>query len=99
MGSLHAAALAGLDSVSELVVADADQRRAGDVAEALHVASCAVDDMFAGRVEALVIAAPTDAHAALVQRAVEAGLPTLCEKPLAADVEGTLALAEHARAA
>jgi UDP-N-acetylglucosamine 3-dehydrogenase len=44
-------------------------------------------------VDAVVIATPTDTHAAYVCQAIEAGLPVFCEKPLAR----TLAEAERIR--
>src|SRR4051812_29928302 len=99
MGSLHAVALARLADVRELVVANADEERARAVAARAGGVAAPLDDLFAGRVDALVVAAPTDIHAELVHRALDAGLPTLCEKPLAADVAGTIAVAAHARAA
>ncbi|MQY07768.1 Gfo/Idh/MocA family protein [Actinomadura macrotermitis] len=51
----------------------------------------AVDDVaeLFGQVDALVVAAATDAHADLVRRGVAAAIPVFCEKPLAADLDGT----------
>jgi myo-inositol 2-dehydrogenase/D-chiro-inositol 1-dehydrogenase len=50
------------------------------------------DALFAAGIDALVIAAATSAHAPLILRAVESGIPTFCEKPVAPDAEGTLAV-------
>jgi len=47
--------------------------------------------------DALVVAAPTTAHAALAAAAIERGLPVLVEKPLAATIEEGLALVIAAR--
>jgi UDP-N-acetylglucosamine 3-dehydrogenase len=47
--------------------------------------------------DAVVVAAPTTAHAALAAAAIERGLPVLVEKPLAATVEEGLALVTAAR--
>lgn len=44
--------------------------------------------------DAVIVAASTDAHAALVTAAVERGLPTFCEKPLALDLPETVELVE-----
>jgi predicted dehydrogenase len=43
------------------------------------------DDALASTVDAMVIANPTSLHAACAERAVLAGIPVLCEKPLAVD--------------
>ncbi|WP_131763754.1 Gfo/Idh/MocA family protein, partial [Actinomadura fibrosa] len=59
-----------------------------------------VADVYAAGLDALVVAAATDAHAGLVERAVAAEIPVFCEKPLASDVAGTfqiLAAAEVAK--
>jgi myo-inositol 2-dehydrogenase/D-chiro-inositol 1-dehydrogenase len=41
----------------------------------------------------VVIAAPTTAHPGLIRQGIQRGLPTFCEKPLAADLEETIAIA------
>jgi predicted dehydrogenase len=48
-------------------------------------------------IDALVVAAPTLAHADLAHAAIERGLPVLVEKPLAATVDEGLALVQAAR--
>lgn len=48
--------------------------------------------------DAVVVAAPTTAHAAIAHAAIERGLPILVEKPLAATVEEGIALVAAARA-
>ncbi|GMA88121.1 hypothetical protein GCM10025868_33710 [Angustibacter aerolatus] len=58
-----------------------------------------VAGLVAAGVEALVIAAATDAHAALVLAGVDAGLPVFCEKPVAADLAGTLLVRDRVAAA
>lgn len=50
-------------------------------------------------VDGVVIAAATPAHAELIHRAIDAGVPVFCEKPLAADVDGTRKVLAHARTA
>jgi myo-inositol 2-dehydrogenase/D-chiro-inositol 1-dehydrogenase len=49
--------------------------------------------------DAVIVAASTDAHATLVRQAVDRGLPTFCEKPLAFDLPETVELVEHIEAA
>lgn len=103
IGAFHAMTLDRLPVVEELVVADAYPARAKALADGLSSATAAdsVDALFeAGHgLDGLVVAAATDAHAALVVRAVKAGLAVFCEKPIAADIPGSLdVLAEVRRA-
>ena len=88
IGAFHAETLREL---ADVVVADADPARAKQTADQLGVEFAAdVDALFAARLDGLVIAAATDAHPELILRAVAAGLPVFCEKPVARDIEGTL---------
>ncbi|HEX4724380.1 MAG TPA: Gfo/Idh/MocA family oxidoreductase [Pseudonocardiaceae bacterium] len=88
IGAFHATTLRQL---ADVVVADADPARARQTADQLGVEFAAdVDALFAARLDGLVIAAATDAHPELILRAVAAGLPVFCEKPVARDIEGTL---------
>jgi myo-inositol 2-dehydrogenase / D-chiro-inositol 1-dehydrogenase len=96
IGAFHATTLAGLAGVTSVVVADADAARAAEVANRLGV-ECVADPqaLFDAGLDAVVIAAATDAHASLVIAAVHAGLPTFCEKPVAPDAAGTLAVLDR----
>ena len=49
--------------------------------------------------DAVIVAASTDAHAGLVKAAIERGLPTFCEKPLAFDLVETVELVTRIEAA
>lgn len=93
IGAFHAATLAAQHGVEELVVTDA----APGAAERLAAErGCAVardlDDLLAG-VDGLVITASTTSHAAILRRAVAAGVPTFCEKPVALTVAETCEVA------
>ncbi|MFC4911689.1 Gfo/Idh/MocA family oxidoreductase [Actinomadura gamaensis] len=108
IGARHAAALARSPHVTELIIADADPRRAAALADHLRPdrspparirAAAGVDELFDAGADGFVVAAATDAHAALVERAVAHGIPVFCEKPLAPDVHGTLQIVRAARAA
>lgn len=93
LGSFHAATLHAHPEVSELVLADADAARAAEAAARLGTgarAASSVDAAFAGGADAVVIASATSAHAGLISRAVRAGLPAYCEKPVALDLESTV---------
>ena len=98
IGIGHARALAGTPGVTKLIVADAVPERA--VAAAAEVGGRAVGSIDAAldEAEAVVIAAATTAHAELIAAAVDRGLPTFCEKPLAEDLDATLATAARIEA-
>jgi myo-inositol 2-dehydrogenase/D-chiro-inositol 1-dehydrogenase len=98
IGAFHAKTLSTLDGVDELVLADLDARLAAGVADELGVDSApTIDELLASGLDALVITAGTAAHADLIEAAVERGIPTFCEKPVALDLERTISLAELER--
>jgi len=96
IGAFHARALAHNGLVDGLSIADADFNRAATLAGELN-AQCrpTPEDVVAGGVDGLVIAAPTPAHAALIHLAADAGFPVFCEKPIALDLETTDAVLDH----
>ncbi|MFI0444188.1 Gfo/Idh/MocA family oxidoreductase [Actinomadura sp. 6N118] len=101
IGARHAAALAGLPEVEAVLAADADPRRARDLAARVRGVRAVdtVEKLFTTGADGLVITAATDAHAGLVGRSVAAGMPVFCEKPLASTVDGTFQTVAAARAA
>jgi myo-inositol 2-dehydrogenase / D-chiro-inositol 1-dehydrogenase len=99
IGALHAETLAGLAGVGELLIADADPARARQVAAKVDgTAVGSVPELFAAGLDAVVVAAPTGAHAELIGAAMRAGVPVLCEKPVALDVAGTRAVLDQVAA-
>jgi myo-inositol 2-dehydrogenase / D-chiro-inositol 1-dehydrogenase len=91
IGVLHARTLRGLLGVDSLIITDADTGRARQVAARFGAQTAgSVAELLDSGVDALVIAAVTGAHPELIKRGVQAGVPVFCEKPVAADVEGTL---------
>ncbi|MDP9101342.1 MAG: Gfo/Idh/MocA family oxidoreductase [Actinomycetota bacterium] len=98
IGAVHARTLFQQETVEQLLIADLVPERAVVLARELgaqHVES--IDELFAGRIDALVVTAATSAHAGLVTSAVEAGLPVFCEKPVASTVAETLAVLDLLR--
>jgi myo-inositol 2-dehydrogenase/D-chiro-inositol 1-dehydrogenase len=90
IGAFHAATLKGLPAVEQVVVADADASRAEVVAKELGLEYAAdVDTLLRQGLDGFVIAAATSAHAGLIAKGLEAGVPTFCEKPVAQDLADT----------
>ena len=97
LGASHAATLAALPGVTQLTLYDADPQRAKDVAAPLNAqAALSVDEAFTDA-DAMVIVTPTDTHAPLIKRAIDAGLPTFCEKPIAIGIPETRDIVEHVK--
>jgi predicted dehydrogenase len=84
LGRHHARHLAALDHAALVGVYDIDQARAQAVASELGTTAFADIDGLLERVAAVTIAVPTAAHHRVGLRALEAGVPVLMEKPLAA---------------
>ncbi|WP_333768603.1 Gfo/Idh/MocA family protein [Streptomyces sp. IBSBF 2435] len=99
IGAFHAGTLRAHPDVGELLVADADPARARQVAARHGGRALPVDQLFAARPDAVVIASATAAHAGLIVRAAQAGVPAFCEKPIALDLAGTVAALDAASAA
>ncbi|WP_165777610.1 Gfo/Idh/MocA family oxidoreductase [Amycolatopsis antarctica] len=96
IGTTHAEILLRLDGVESVVVADADARRAERAAAAVGAEFAAdVGTLLASGLDGVVVAAATDAHPELIIKAVDAGIPVFCEKPVAADIPGTLAVIDR----
>jgi myo-inositol 2-dehydrogenase/D-chiro-inositol 1-dehydrogenase len=95
IGSFHTETLSGLDKVDGLVITD----ERPDVMSAVatkHGAKAvdSVDALLRSGVDGVVIAAGTPAHASLTLAAAERGLPTFCEKPVAATATESARVAE-----
>ncbi|MGV9680873.1 Gfo/Idh/MocA family protein [Nocardia sp. NPDC003482] len=96
IGAAHAETLAGLPGVDRVVIADADRDRARTTAAKLGVEFASdIETLLASDIAGLVIATATDSHPSLITTAVDRGLPVFCEKPVAADLAGTLAVVRH----
>ncbi|MEU8265690.1 Gfo/Idh/MocA family oxidoreductase [Sphaerisporangium sp. NPDC049002] len=91
IGAFHATTLAAHPEVGELIVSDADEVRAKEVAGRV---GALVGDAF--ETDAVVVATPTSTHAELILRACDAGVPVFCEKPVAPGIEETARVVEAA---
>jgi myo-inositol 2-dehydrogenase / D-chiro-inositol 1-dehydrogenase len=98
IGRLHGTLVAVQPEVDGITVADIDPGRAAELAAAIGAEVAPTTDEAMDGADAVIIAASTDAHAALVAAAIERGLPTFCEKPLAFDLPETIELVDRIEA-
>ncbi len=88
MGSFHARTLAAMGDVEMVAIADLFGTAAARLAaEVGGTASLDWRDVIAADLDGLVIASPAEAHEEQALAALAAGIPTLCEKPLAVTAE------------
>src|SRR5512142_2577853 len=95
LGASHAATLSALPEVEELRIYDAEAGRAKEVAGGVKARAVdSIDAALAG-VDAAVIVTPTDTHAPLIRRCLDAGIATFCEKPIAIGIPETQEIVAH----
>lgn len=84
IGRMHAANIAAHPRAELATVYDIDESSANAVAARHDVrASGSADEVFASAdVDAVLVATVTDTHADYIEKAVAAGKPVLCEKPI-----------------
>jgi myo-inositol 2-dehydrogenase/D-chiro-inositol 1-dehydrogenase len=95
IGRLHGTNLMSHPEVRQVAISDVDPARARLVAAEIGGRAVRSPEEALDTADAVVIAASTDAHATLVRSAVERGIPTFCEKPLAFDLAETVALVDE----
>jgi myo-inositol 2-dehydrogenase / D-chiro-inositol 1-dehydrogenase len=100
MGRMHLRALAGSPAVQVACVVEPVAGVRDELASAGHRVHADLDELLAapGRPDGILVAAPTDRHAALVGAALDAGLPVLCEKPAGLSAEQVARTGEAALA-
>jgi myo-inositol 2-dehydrogenase/D-chiro-inositol 1-dehydrogenase len=87
IGSFHADTLSQLSAVDSLVVTDAVPSVTKAVAERVGAqVADSPESLISSGVDAIVIAAATNAHTQLIRAGVDAGIPVFCEKPLSGDL-------------
>jgi myo-inositol 2-dehydrogenase/D-chiro-inositol 1-dehydrogenase len=88
IGKIHAANVAANPRAQLVVVADRVEAAAQELAQQ-HGCEATTDPVAAierSDVDAVVIGTPTDTHISLMLRAVNAGKPVFCEKPIDLDI-------------
>lgn len=85
IGRMHATNLATLDEFDEVLLYDPAPGTACEVATAIGGKITVSEhlDALVESADGLVVATPTGTHPEVVRRAIAAGTPVLCEKPLA----------------
>jgi predicted dehydrogenase len=96
-GRNHARVYRELDSVELVGVFDESAERAGAVAQEFQTTSFHSVEELRGRVDAVSVAVPTVAHAAVGCRLLEMGLDVLVEKPMAVNLSEADALLHAAK--
>ena len=96
IGAFHAQTLTDLPAVDEIIITDAVPDLARGVGErlGLRVAPEPADVLAAG-VDGIIIASSTATHPDFIRACVLAGIPTFCEKPVAALSKEAVALRDE----
>lgn len=95
IGAFHTETLSGLAGLDGLVITDERADVAAAVAAKHGVKAVdSVAELLSSGVDGVVVAAATPAHAALTLAAVERGIPTFCEKPIASTAAESARIAE-----
>jgi myo-inositol 2-dehydrogenase/D-chiro-inositol 1-dehydrogenase len=99
IGQLHGRLVAAQPGVDEVIVYDVIADNAAQAAAAIGGRVAATVDEAIATADGVLIAASTNMHATLVSQAIDAGKTIFVEKPLAFDLEETVALVAKAEAA
>jgi predicted dehydrogenase len=99
LGQHHARILAGLPQAELAAVVDRDPERAAAVAARHRVPALTDAHDLPRDLEAVCVAVPTSAHAAVTRACLGRGLAVLVEKPMAATLDEAIAMADAAERA
>ncbi len=83
IGRIHGGNVAARSDAKLVAIADADAKAASSLAGETGARVAQVDDLIhSPEVDAVLICAPTDLHADLIEQAMRAGKAVFCEKPV-----------------
>jgi myo-inositol 2-dehydrogenase / D-chiro-inositol 1-dehydrogenase len=95
IGAFHTETLTNLAELDKLIVTDERPDIVRQIAAKYGVTQAdSVSELLCSGIDGVVVAAATPAHAALTLAAVERGIPTFCEKPVAATAAESARVAE-----
>lgn len=92
IGAMHAAHLARMSTVDELVLFDPVPGRGAQAAGSIGARAADDLDALLAACDGVLVATPTATHPEVVRRALATGVPALCEKPIARSYEEMRAL-------
>jgi len=98
LGRHHARILSTLPGATLVAVVDTNRRRADEIAAVNNTRACADVAGLAGRIDAVTVAVPTEAHRQIAVPFLDAGIPVLVEKPMARTLAEADAMIRAARA-
>jgi predicted dehydrogenase len=87
LGQHHARIYAAMEGVDLVGVVDTNHARAEEIARTFGTVAFRDARELAGRVDAVSVAVPTEAHVAVALPLIDAGTAVLVEKPMAASLE------------
>jgi predicted dehydrogenase len=96
-GRKHARVYGELQNTELLGIFDQDPAKARAVAEEFHTQAFGDLEELRGRVKAVTVAVPTEAHSEVGCRLLDMGIDVLVEKPMAADLTQADALLKAAK--
>ena len=100
IGRTHAGAIGGLDGAQLVAVHDPVEAAAAEVAAACGSRTASEEEICAAAdIDAVLIATPTDRHAACIKAVARSGKAIFCEKPIDLDVGRARACVDIAREA
>jgi UDP-N-acetylglucosamine 3-dehydrogenase len=97
MGANHARVLRAVPQAEVVVVADPDAEKGQRLADHIGASFESRLEALPGRVDAAIVATPTETHAEIAAALMESGLDVLIEKPIAPTVEEAKDLVAIAR--
>lgn len=96
LGSIHARIYAGMESVRLVGVADTHKETAAAIGRKYGCEHYTEPEALIGKVDAVNIVVPTSRHQEVAEPYLEAGIPTLVEKPVAHSLAAAQRLVETA---
>jgi predicted dehydrogenase len=97
MGSNHARVLRAVPDAEVVIVADRDAEKGQRLADHIGASFESAVEALPGRVDAAIVATPTETHADIAVALLESGIDVLVEKPISPSVEEAKDLVSVAR--
>lgn len=89
MGAFRARVLSELPEVDEIVVGNRSVERARGLAEEIGGTAGTIEQTIHSEPDAIIVSLSSEAHVEVLSQCIEAGVPVLCEKPIALTLRET----------